>query len=84
MGEEERAKRHEVLYKNVTTHTSHTWAAILVKMLLTHVGSENMAHHTPFMNQSAMEESYNNAKKRLMLFDYDVSFCRVLGECELY
>lgn len=28
-----KATRHGKLYKTVTTHTSHTWAVVLVKML---------------------------------------------------
>lgn len=72
MPEEERARRQEALYKVVTTHTSHTWASILVRMLLSQVGSENTAHHTPFMEQETLEAGYKSAKRRLLLFDYDV------------
>jgi trehalose 6-phosphate synthase/phosphatase len=72
MSEEEKAQRQAALYKVVTTHTSHTWAAILVKMLLGHLGTENTAHQTPFMDQERLSASYHSAKKRLLLFDYDV------------
>jgi hypothetical protein len=72
MPEDERARRQEALYKVVTTHTSHTWAAILVRMLLAQVGSENTAHHTPAMEQETLEAAYKGAKRRLLLFDYDV------------
>ncbi|KAG8752066.1 threalose-6-phosphate phosphatase, partial [Serendipita sp. 396] len=71
MPEEERASRQAALYKVVTTHTSHTWAAILVRMLLSQIGTENMAHHTPYMDQSSLEKSYATASRRLLLFDYD-------------
>jgi len=72
MSEEEKVKRQASLYKVVTTHTSHTWAAILVKMLLGHLGTENTAHQTPFMDQEKLASAYHSAKKRLLLFDYDV------------
>lgn len=80
MPEEERAIRQEALYKVVTTHTSHTWAAVLVRMLLSQIGSENTAHHTPFMDHEALLKSYHSAKRRLLLFDYDVSLVFRIGE----
>lgn len=72
MPEEERASRHAGLYKAVITHTSHTWAAVLVRMLLSQIGTENTAHQTPFMDQMALNAAYQNANRRLLLFDYDV------------
>ena len=72
MSEEEKIQRQAALYKVVTTHTSHTWAAILVKMLLGNLGTENTAHQTPFMDQEKLASAYQSAKKRLLLFDYDV------------
>ena len=76
MPEEERTRRQAALYKVVTTHTSHTWAAVLVRMLLSQIGTENAAHQTPFMEQSKLESAYNAASRRLLLFDYDVRFTR--------
>lgn len=32
-----------------------------------------MAHQTPYLDSELLLEKYNSAKKRLMLFDYDVS-----------
>lgn len=72
MSEAEKTQRQAALYKVVTTHTSHTWAAILVKMLLGQLGTENTAHQTPFMDQEKLTSAYHSAKKRLLLFDYDV------------
>ncbi|KDQ58349.1 glycosyltransferase family 20 protein [Jaapia argillacea MUCL 33604] len=68
---EERERRHNTLHQIVTTHTSHTWAAILVKMLLSQVDTHGMAKSTPFLSRDGLEEKYLNAKKRLFLFDYD-------------
>ncbi|KAI8974855.1 trehalose 6-phosphate phosphatase [Trametes punicea] len=71
MSEEEKLRRHRQLYKTVTTHTSHTWAAMLAKMLLERLGSQNMARQTPFIPKGELEKHYLKAKKRLFLFDYD-------------
>ncbi|KAF7986361.1 hypothetical protein HWV62_35372 [Athelia sp. TMB] len=71
MSDEEKAKRHDALYKVVTTHTSHTWAALLVKMLLGQINKENTARQTPYLPKEKLIERYNAASKRLLLFDYD-------------
>ena len=71
MSQEEKLQRHEKLYKVVTTHTSHTWAANLAKLLLEQLGKVNLAKQTPFIPKSQLEEHYLKAKKRLFLFDYD-------------
>lgn len=72
MSTEEKARRHESLHKIVTTHTSHTWAALLVKMLLGQINKENTARQTPYLPKDKLEERYHSASKRLLLFDYDV------------
>ena len=72
MPDGEKLRRHQQLYKTVTTHTSHTWAAMLAKKLLERLGSTNMARQTPFIPKGDLEHHYLKAKKRLFLFDYDV------------
>ncbi|KAI0703424.1 glycosyltransferase family 20 protein [Cytidiella melzeri] len=71
MSDEEKLDRHAKLYKVVTTHTSHTWAAMLAKMLLEQLGGQNLARQTPFIPKGQLEQHYLSAKKRLFLFDYD-------------
>jgi trehalose 6-phosphate synthase/phosphatase len=71
MKEDEKARRHASLYKVVTTHTSHTWAAVLVQMLLGIVGAVGLAKQTPVLPQDRIDAKYLSAKKRLFLFDYD-------------
>lgn len=83
MSESEKEQRHSQLYKVVTTHTSHTWAALLVKMLLGQMNSKNMARQTPYIPKDVLQSNYRNAKKRLFFFDYDVrvaSFARAHAE----
>ncbi|GAC96807.1 glycosyltransferase [Pseudozyma hubeiensis SY62] len=69
--EEEKRARHDQLYHQVVMHTSHTWAAGLVKQLLTRLHNEHSAHLTPPLDRKEMVEKYRNAKKRLLLLDYD-------------
>jgi trehalose 6-phosphate synthase/phosphatase len=73
----EKQERHNKMYKVVNIHTSHSWAAMLVKMLLKQMDADNIiAKQTPYMNKFWLENCYLKAKKRLFLLDYDVRlFC---------
>ncbi|KAJ7712566.1 trehalose-6-phosphate phosphatase [Mycena metata] len=71
MSEPEKLSRHEELHRVVTTHTSHTWAAVLVKMLLSQMGGKESARATPYIPRDVLESRYHAAKKRLFFFDYD-------------
>jgi trehalose 6-phosphate synthase/phosphatase len=73
MSEAEKARRHKPLYQVVTTHTSHSWAALLVKRLLGQINKQNTARKTPFIPKEKLLDHYRNTTKRLLLFDYDVS-----------
>ena len=73
MSEQEKNDRHAQLYSSIEGHTSHTWAATILKQLLENVGGDNTAHQTPALDLGALKSAYKHAKKRLMLFDYDVS-----------
>jgi len=84
MSAEEKAARHAKLYKVVTTHTSHSWAAVLAKKLLSQLGLQGMARQTPYIPKDQLEGLYAKAKKRLFLFDYDVSPQFVLGDLYSY
>ncbi|ORY33808.1 hypothetical protein BCR39DRAFT_503877 [Naematelia encephala] len=71
MSDEEKAERHAGLYEGILGHTSHTWAATILKQLLENVGGEHTAHQTPYLDIVKMSNQYKKAKKRLLLFDYD-------------
>lgn len=73
MSDEDKEERHAALYSSIVGHTSHTWAATILKQLLENVGGEHTAHQTPELELATLSSQYRNAKKRLMLFDYDVS-----------
>ncbi|RDB26430.1 Alpha,alpha-trehalose-phosphate synthase [UDP-forming] A, partial [Hypsizygus marmoreus] len=75
MSAPEKAERQAKLYKVVTTHTSHTWAAVLVKMLLGLMDGQGQARMTPYIPKADLIDAYVKAgergAKRLFLFDYD-------------
>jgi len=72
MSEASEASRHAALHCVVTTHTSHTWASVLAKMLLSQINGQTTARRTPYLPKDTLKGSYDRAKKRLFLFDYDV------------
>ncbi|PFH48155.1 glycosyltransferase family 20 protein [Amanita thiersii Skay4041] len=71
MSRAEKEARQAKLYKVVTTHTSHSWAALLVKQLLSQIGGQGQARQTPYIPKERLLSWYGKAKKRLFLFDYD-------------
>ena len=71
MSHEEKEQRHAQLFESIVGHTSHTWAATVLRQLLENVGGEHTAHQTPALDLSRLKSSYKTAKKRLLLFDYD-------------
>jgi len=73
MGQAEKEERHAELYRSIVGHTSHSWAATILKQLLENVGGEHTAHQTPALDMDMLSSAYRGAKKRLLLFDYDVS-----------
>jgi trehalose 6-phosphate synthase/phosphatase len=83
MSQEEKEERHNTLLDSVLGHTSSSWAHTILKQLLENVGGEHTAHQTPELDLAAMTTSYKNAKKRLMLFDYDVSLPTLIMSTEL-
>lgn len=72
MSENEKETRQAALWKVVQEHTSHIWASVLVKMLLAQVG-QNTARGTPVLDRALLAKRYTEAKRRLLMFDYDVS-----------
>lgn len=71
MSQAEKEDRNAKLLQVVTTQTSHTWAAMLVKTLLSVIDNQNMARQTPVLPTVSMLQRYKSARKRLFLCDYD-------------
>ncbi|KAI0316381.1 trehalose-6-phosphate phosphatase [Amylostereum chailletii] len=83
MSEEEKETRHTRLHEVVTTHTSHTWASMLVKLLLGQMGVSNMARQTPVLPTPHMKMRYQTAAKRLFMLDYDGTLAPIVKTPEM-
>ena len=83
MSDAEKAERHTALLDSIVGHTSHTWAATVLRLLLENVGSEHTAHQTPGLDLGKVQGMYKKANKRLLMFDYDVSFSSLSTELPL-
>ncbi|KAN0059810.1 hypothetical protein ACQY0O_008384 [Thecaphora frezii] len=81
--EAERRARHDQLFHQVVMHTSHTWAAGLVKQLLVRLISEHSAHFTPPLDRDEMLVKFKKAKKRLFLLDYDGTLTPIVKQPEM-
>ncbi|PWN92236.1 hypothetical protein FA10DRAFT_266032 [Acaromyces ingoldii] len=82
MPHEERESRHDDLYHQVVSHTSHTWAASLVKLLVQRILGEQSAHFTPPLNRSLLVQRYKEAGKRMFLLDYDGTLTPIVKDPE--
>lgn len=71
MSDEEKAARHSDMHKRVTTHTAEVWQAELSLMLLEARLKEEATHHTADIEASTVVKAMQQAKKRVMFFDYD-------------
>lgn len=71
LNEKEKIERHDSLHHQVISHTSHSWAASLVKQVLVRLMSEHSAHFTPPLKRELMVQQFKKANKRLLLLDYD-------------
>ncbi|KAK0560985.1 hypothetical protein OC844_003460 [Tilletia horrida] len=82
MGPAEKKARHALLYTQVVSHTSHTWAAQLVKQLLVRMESGQAAHFTPPLERNQLVDAYLAAQKRLLLLDYDGTLTPIVKDPE--
>ncbi|CAD6886627.1 unnamed protein product [Tilletia laevis] len=78
----QKRERHARLYTQVTSHTSHTWAAQLVKQLLVRLESGQAAHFTPPLERRRLIDAYISARKRLLLLDYDGTLTPIVKDPE--
>ncbi|PWN38014.1 uncharacterized protein FA14DRAFT_109657, partial [Meira miltonrushii] len=82
MSDQERFRRHEELYRQVVMHTSHTWAATLVKLLVGQMLTEQSAHSTPPLDRKRLVKAHHAARKRLFLLDYDGTLTPIVRDPE--
>ena len=71
MPEPKKKANHQWLYDYVSTHTVAHWSSRFLKRLLTNLTAFNQSDLTPALDRTRMVRTYNEAKKRLFMFDYD-------------
>ena len=71
MSHEERERQHRLLYKHVKTHDVHEWARNFLSRLLVNLASFNQSIATPALDQVKLMAKYQQAQRRLFMFDYD-------------
>ncbi|KAG0263759.1 threalose-6-phosphate phosphatase [Mortierella polycephala] len=71
LSEEDKISRHSQLHKHVLSHTAQFWAKSFISELILNVGTWDQSTPTPYLDVSILVNEYKNAKKRLLMFDYD-------------
>ena len=64
MSHPEKLERQAALYETVTTHTSHSWAANLLHMLVKSVDNHNAAHQTPYLDRELLKDQYHSMSRQ--------------------
>lgn len=76
----ENRERQEKLYKHVTTRTVQDWVKRFITTLVSTIERHEYSHVTPVLDSSKLLETYNKAKQRLFLFDYDGTLTPIVKE----
>ncbi|EGG10551.1 family 20 glycosyltransferase, partial [Melampsora larici-populina 98AG31] len=71
MSEAEKKQRHAQLYSRVISHSSAVWASTLLLQLLDCLRSDQAMQYVKLLDEVHLMKKYNEAEKRLLLFDYD-------------
>ncbi|KAJ3013925.1 threalose-6-phosphate phosphatase [Thoreauomyces humboldtii] len=71
LNKEEKSIKHQQMYDHVASNTAAFWAASFVKELRAASAAPSATNTTPLLDVSLVVERYKNAKKRLLMFDYD-------------
>lgn len=61
------------LLDHVLAHTAQFWSKNFISELILNVGTWDQSAPTPYLDQIILVEKYHSTKKRLLMFDYDVS-----------
>lgn len=80
MGDDMRLAMHTNLYQHVTTRNVQSWSTNLLKRLLTVLSSSKNLVSTPLLDRTSLHDRYNQAKKRLFMFDYDGTLTPIVKE----
>ncbi|KAK9460724.1 glycosyltransferase family 20-domain-containing protein [Lipomyces oligophaga] len=71
MSAEQKSNLEAKLYKHVTTHTVQSWVSNFLAGLVEVLSQYDLSHMTPVLDRPLMLGSYQSAKRRLFMFDYD-------------
>ncbi|WFC98824.1 hypothetical protein MYAM1_001557 [Malassezia yamatoensis] len=78
----EREERHRNCFGQVIAQTSHTWALSLVQQMLLRLRHRYSAHSTRALDCDGMLTKFRQAKKRLLLLDYDGTLTPIVKDPE--
>ncbi|KAF9289759.1 threalose-6-phosphate phosphatase [Mortierella alpina] len=71
LSDADKLTRHNQLHDHVLAHTAQFWAKNFISELILNVGTWDQSTPTPYLDLGAMVDKYRDAKKRLLMFDYD-------------
>ncbi|KAF9103833.1 threalose-6-phosphate phosphatase [Mortierella sp. AM989] len=71
LSEDDKLVRHNQLHKHVLGHTAQIWAKSFVSELTLNARTWDQSTPTPYLDDAIITSQYRNAKKRLLMFDYD-------------
>ena len=80
MSPEDKEVRQRHLYQHVTTHTVQAWATLFLKRLMENLNSGEQSQPTPQLDHNLLTEKFENARKRLLMFDYDGTLTPIVKE----
>ena len=78
--EHEKARVHRRLFDHVTSNTVQNWTVSYLKRLLTNLAAFDQSHATPLLDRAKLLSQYRQAKKRLLMFDYDGTLTPIVRE----
>ncbi|KAL9941776.1 threalose-6-phosphate phosphatase [Verticillium nonalfalfae] len=80
MSADKRMAMQQSLYNHVTTRNVQSWTDNLVDRLVHVMASEKSVVSTPLLDRTLMLKTYRDAKKRLIMFDYDGTLTPIVRE----
>jgi len=80
MSPEDKEVRQRHLYQHVTTHTIQAWTTLFLKRLMENLNSGEQSQPTPQLDQNLLTETFQKARKRLLMFDYDGTLTPIVKE----
>lgn len=80
MSPQDKEVRQRHLYQHVTTHTVQAWASLFLKRLMENLNSGEQSQTTPELDVALLRKSFENARKGLLMFDYDGTLTPIVKE----